>query len=96
MEASLIGRHYLPAEAVKSLDSGVSEARTEFFFKLFIYLWLCWSSLLCTVFLSLAVNVGAHSVVGGVQRCNGEWGLLFIVVRGLHIMVASVAVAPGL
>ena len=46
----------------------------------FVYLWLCW------------VFIAVH----GLSLVNGEWGLLFITVCGLHIVVASVLVAPGL
>ena len=79
---SLSNREALFASgAVKSLDSGVSEAGAEFLFKnFFIYLWLCW------------VFIAVH----GLSLVNGEWGLLFLPVRGLHIVVASVLVAPGL
>ena len=65
---SLSNREALFASgAVKSLDSGVSEAGTEFFFKnFFVYLWLFW------VFIA----------VYGLSLVNGEWGLLFIAVAG--------------
>ena len=78
---SLSNREALFASgAVKSLDSGVSETRAEFFLKNFFCLWLCW------------VFIDVH----GLSLVNGEWGLLFIMVCGLHIVVASVLVAPGL
>ena len=67
---SLSNREALFASgAVKSLDSGVSEARTEFFFKIFLFIYgFAGSSLLCTVFLSLTVN--AHNSFSE-WGCNG-------------------------
>ena len=47
---------------------------------LFIYIWLCW------VFVA---------VCGLFSRC-AKWGLLFVVVRGLLIAVASLAAEHGL
>ena len=67
MEASLIGRHYLPAEQLRacireSVRPGLNSSLKIFF----VYLWLCW------VFIA----------VYGLSLVNGEWGLLFIAVAG--------------
>ena len=51
-----------------------------FLIYLFIYFWLCW------------VFVAAHGLF---SSCS-EWGLLFLAVRGLLVVVASLVVEHGL
>ena len=48
-----------------------------------------------TIFFKFMAALGLHCCVQAFSNCV-EWGLLFVVVRGLLIVVASLAVEHGL
>ena len=87
MEASLIGRHYLPAERLRawileSVRPGLNSS-----LKIFFVDGCAGSSLLCMVFLSLTVNGGCFS-----SWCVGftSWWLQYLWLPGSRAWAISV------